>query len=267
MDLQFIKIQKELERRREILIRLSNDDSFIMSSVDRGLIKSLLERWEVPDRPSDIPTFMKQFCVSVFSYAPLRKYLTNLIGDIPMRDTIARALSLAFNENEFVPNSNWFPETLGELAAKIQVVNKYNLASKQFRPRIIAVLLSGTAKMAKELVNGLDNFYKMIPKVTEPSDMWELVNDFSRPIKQVGPTLICDFFKEIGFTRYVKIDHHFKKQFPGILPPGWDCNKNTKHSFILSQEIADKIGMTPFHLDFILYLWGRYGSKSRIGVV
>ena len=88
--------------------------------------------------------------------------------------------------------------------------------------------------------------------------MWALVEDFSKSIKQVGPALMCDFFKEIGFVRYVKVDHHFSKQFPKLVKQKEDCGLSPKRSFILSQEIADAVGMTPFHLDSILYLWGRY---------
>jgi hypothetical protein len=93
--------------------------------------------------------------------------------------------------------------------------------------------------------------------------MWNLVNDFSAPIDQVGPALVCDFFKEIGFTRYVKVDHHFSKQFPKLIISRESCKLNPKRSFILSQEIADTVYLTPFHLDSILYLWGRYGKGSN----
>ena len=115
--------------------------------------------------------------------------------------------------------------------------------------------------MKQELSGGLKAFYRRIADVTDPLEMWRLVNDFSSTIDQVGPALICDFFKEIGFTRYVKVDHHFKAQFPRLVSPEESCRNSPKKSFILSQEIADAIGITPFHLDAIMYLWGRYGSR------
>ena len=122
-------------------------------------------------------------------------------------------------------------------------------------------MLSGTSKLQKELIPGLDLFYDKISRVTVPLEMWRLVNEFSGTINQVGPALICDFFKEIGFIRYVKVDHHFRKEFPQLISSLKSCSQDPKHSFILSQEIADLIEITPFNLDAILYLWGRYGKK------
>jgi hypothetical protein len=255
-------VRKEVARRREILIAGSHDASFALELTERKRIQALLERWQTPDRPATIPELMKQFCVSAFSYAPLRNnFLKPLIGSIPMRDTIARALSLGFDNKEFLSDASWFPEPLGEVARRIQASNKFNLSSRQFKPRIIAVLLTGSIRMTKELSEGLDPFYRRIGEVTDPPDIWRLVNDFSSTIDQVGPALICDFFKEIGFTRYVKVDHHFRAQFPQLVLSKASCRNNPRRSFILSLEIADAIGITPFHLDSIMYLWGRYGIK------
>lgn len=253
-------VREELQRRKKILVDLSHDNSSSLSPVDRMRIQSLLQRGKSPKRPSDIPTLMKQFCASAFSYAPLRNnFLVPLIGDVPTRNTIAEALCLAFGTEAFLADSNWLPEALGRLAAAIQEKEQYDLRKKQFKPRIISVLLTGTAKMERELSNGLDGLYEKISQVSAPRDMWELVNAFAEPINHVGPALICDFFKEIGFSRYVKVDHHFAREFPALLALEGPCRLNPRRSFILSQEIADAVGMTPFHLDSILYCWGKYG--------
>ena len=254
-------ISKELCRRRDILIRRSYDHTFPMEPLERGRIRSLLESWETPPKPADIPTLMKQFCVSSYSYAPLRNnYFTPLAGGLPTRENIAKALSRAFNREEFLDTTYWLPDRLSSLAMMIQEEYKFNLSSKQFPPRVVAVLLTGSRKLGDELRAGLDKFYDRISRVSVPSAMWELVNDFSKSIKQVGPALICDFFKEIGFVRYVKVDHHFSQQFPLLVKLNSNCRLSPKRSFIMSQEIADAIGMTPFHLDSILYFWGRYGD-------
>lgn len=260
-----IKIRDELERRRKILINLSYDNPSPMEPSEIIRTQAMLERWESPSKPGDIPTLIKQFCVSVFSYAPIRNYLSELIGSIPTRDTIAQALYQVFNQDEFLVDSNWLPKSLGKLAETIQKKNKYDLSRKQFKPRIISVLRSGTVKLGQELIDGIDSFYNRISNVTQPHDMWKLANDFSAPIEQVGPALICDFFKEIGFTRYVKVDHHFKKELPKLVILIGSCKLNPKQSFILSQEIADAVCMTPFHIDSILYLWGRYGNDLHCG--
>ena len=262
MNQDINSIRQELERRRTILICLAQDLSFPMEIVERSRIQSILEHWEIPLKPASIPDLVKQFCVSAFSYAPLRRYLKTQIREIPMRDTVALALSKVFNKADFLIDSNWLPKALNELAVTIQSENRYDLTSRQFNPRITAVLLSGTMKLGQELENGIELFYSKILKVTKPLEMWNLVNEFSSSIDQVGPALICDFFKEVGFVRYVKVDHHFRREFPTLLNDLTSCGKNPKQSFILSQELADAVGITPFHLDAILYLWGRYGGKK-----
>ncbi|WP_299983312.1 hypothetical protein [Desulfobacula sp.] len=205
---------------------------------------------------------MKHFCVSSFSYAPLRNnFLTPLIKELPSTQNIDEALHRAFGEPNFLDYQNWQPQKLGLLAQQIQNKFQFDLSSKQFKPRIISVLITGSAKMQDELKTGLEKFYARIEKVTLPKDMWKYVNDSSKNISQVGPALFCDFLKEIGFTRYVKVDHHFRKEFPQLLGLNDDCRKMSfKKSFILSQEIAGSIGITPYHLDSLLYLWGRYGK-------
>jgi hypothetical protein len=134
-----LKIRDEIERRKKILIAHSYNNSFPMESVERVRIQSLLEHGESPTRPTDVPTLMKQFCVSSFSYAPLRKYLMSITGDIPMRDTIQRTLSIVFENTEFLNDSNWTPESLGTLSLTIQVKNNYDLSRKQFKPSVMLI--------------------------------------------------------------------------------------------------------------------------------
>lgn len=262
MSEPWTEVRNELYRQRDILVRCSQDDSFHMEPLERMRIQSFLERWESPARPTDVPTLMKQFCVSAFSYAPLRNnLLAPLAGGLPTRDNIAKALFLAFDQPAFLDDSHWLPEQLGALAAEIQEKCKLNLSSRQFKPRVIAVLLTGSKKLRAELTRGLQGFYDRISRVSLPAEMWDLVNAFSKSINQVGPALICDFFKEIGFVQYVKVDHHFGRQFPLLVEPIDNCKLSPKKSFILSQEIAMAVGLTPFHLDSILYLWGRYSGR------
>lgn len=252
-------IKVEIERRRLLLIKSSYSKSSYFDPIERERIQSILERSETPSRPSDPLSFTKQFCVSAFSYAPLRKYLTSFIGNIPMRNTIQIALSKALECNDLLMDENWTPESIYQLALSIQKIKRYNLTSKQFNPRIISVLITGSEVLANELKNGLDSFYHKLSNKTKPNEMWEYAQDFSKPINNVGVALICDFFKEMGYTRYVKVDHHFRREFPEIISDGSViCRKSSKENFILSQEISDAIGITPFHLDSILYLWGRY---------
>lgn len=256
------EIKNELERRTKILIELSHNPNFLMEPFERNRIQNFLEKHGTPEKPKTIEKLMKHFCVSSFSYAPLRNnFLAPFIGELPSTQNIDKALHLAFGNPDFLDIKNWQPQELGLLAKQIQNKSQFDLKSKQFRPRIIAVLISGSAKMQEELQSGLETFYTRIRKVIVPEDMWKYVNDSSKKIIQVGPALFCDFLKEIGFTRYVKVDHHFRKEFPQLIGVNDSCRKMSfKKSFILSQEIADKIGISPYLLDSLLYLWGRYGK-------
>ncbi|MCP3177446.1 hypothetical protein MJO47_10075 [Desulfuromonas sp. KJ2020] len=264
MSQSWAEVRDELHRRRDILVHRSYDTSFQMEPSERERIQLDLERWKSPPRCTDIPNLMKQFCVSAYSYAPIRNNLLSPLAEgLPTRQNIALALSRVFDDQqEFLDDAFWSPDLLGDLAAEIQERYKFNQSSRQFRPRILAVLLTGSRKLEEALRDGLDGFYEMVGHAKTPSAMWSLVNNFSKGIDYVGPALVCDFFKEIGFVQYVKVDHHFAAQFPELIKWKGGCRLSPRQSFILSQEIADAVGMTPFHLDAILYLWGRYGDRS-----
>lgn len=130
---------------------------------------------------------------------------------------------------------------------------------------MISVLLSGTQEMEKRLENGIDKFYQELDKINNSTteEIWKYVSEFPKKIHNVGSALICDFLKDIGCDRFVKVDHHFKKEFPYLLGLD-DCKKlNSKEHFILSQELSNMIKMSPFHLDHLLYQWGRYKKYDR----
>ena len=159
-------------------------------------------------------------------------------------------------------DQTWFPQNLKKVAWSIQQREKYDLTSKQPRPRMVRVMLDGSDQMARRLDRGLNSFYESIEQVSAstPEAMWSFVEEFAKPIYNVGPALICDFVKEIGFLRFVKVDHHFLQQFPGLLGETQDCSRlSEKKHFILSQHLADALGIQPYYLDRILYEWGRYG--------
>jgi hypothetical protein len=253
-------VRGELIRRKNLLISFSKDEHIQMDDLDKKCIISFFEKGNYPERPDNIHHLMKNFFTSCFSYAPLRKYLTSIAGSIPGPLMLPSCLAQVFSENAFLTNQNWSPDLLHELASEIQGKAKYNLDSKQFKPRMISVLLSGTQEMAKRLENGLNSFYVELDAINSKSgvEMWVYVLDFSKNIYNVGPNLICDFIKGIGFERFVKVDHHFKREFPKLVGFN-DCHSlSDKEHFVLSQQLADLIQMSPFHLDHLLYQWGRY---------
>ncbi len=253
-------IKSELDRRKNILIRLAYNSAIFIDKLDRECIKSFFERGEIPARPKTISDLMQTFFICCFTYAPLRKYLTSVTGSIPTPDMLPHCLSIIYEESSFINKENWYPEKLYEIAGKIQKTQNYDLKSNKFKPRMIAVLLTGSKEMSDRLNNGIEDFYSELSEISSQSaeTMWDFVKNFPINIYNVGTALICNFFKDIGFVRFIKVDHHFKREFPNLI--GFDdCKKlSMKEHFIISQKIADSLQITPFHLDHLLYQWGRY---------
>ena len=130
---------------------------------------------------------------------------------------------------------------------------------------MISVILDGTKEMGRRLEFGIEKFYQELEAINKSSggETWKYVSEFPRQIHNVGTAFICDFLKDIGCDRFVKVDHHFKNEFPTLLGLN-DCKKlSSKEHFILSQEIADILDMSPFHLDHLLYQWGRYKKYDQ----
>lgn len=253
-------VHSELMRRRDLLISFAYNKQIQMGDLDKECIVTFFERWELPQKPANIPDLMKTFFTCCFTYAPLRKYLTSVAGSIPTPEMLPNCLSKIYSENDFLLDQNWMPLKLREIAEKIQNRESFDLKSNQFRPRMISVLLDGTLEMNKRLKSGLDGFYSELDSINEESghEIWGYVSGFSDNIYNVGTALICDFLKDIGCDRFVKVDHHFKNEFPKLLGFS-NCNKlSAKDHFVLSQKIADLLKMSPFHLDHLLYQWGRH---------
>jgi hypothetical protein len=178
------KIESELKRRKDFLIRISHNLSIPMDPLDRDCIQNFFERGESPAKPADIAGLLKLFFTSCFTYAPLRKFLISIAGSIPTAEMLPHCLSKVYHESRFLDDENWYPDELYALAQAIQNRDKYDLKSNQFKPRMIAVLLSGSKEMSARLRGGLNHFYGELEKLTHfTSDhMWAYVEDFSEHI-------------------------------------------------------------------------------------
>jgi len=252
-------VHPKLMKMRKKLITLAHDQNIQMDKLDRKCIISFFQHWEIPQRPKDINKLMKTFFTCCFTYAPLRKYLSSISGSIPTPSMLPKCLAEIYSEEEFLNDQNWTPSRLYKVASRIQQKEHFDLKSNKFNSRIIAVILGGSQEMEKRLEFGMDKFYIELDRINNSTgeEIWKYVSEFQKNIYNVGTALICDFLKDIGCDRFVKIDHHFKKEFPSLLGLN-DCKHlNAKEHFILSQEISNKIKMSPFHLDHLLYQWGR----------
>lgn len=261
---QVVAVKEELARRREALIQLARSPSTPIDPLDRSEIVKYLAEGGRPERPEDVPSIMKAFLKSCYTYAVLRSFSTKILGEIPTPDTMPILLTRVFSEPAFKHDDTWLPPNLKDTALRIQEREHYDHTSREPRPRMIRVMLDGSEEMTKRLSQGLDNFFAALEQVSvsPPEEMWSFVKSFSRPIYHVGPALICDFIKEIGFLKFVKVDHHFLLQFSSLVPSLREgCSRlSNKEHFVLSQQLADAVGMEPYYLDRILYEWGRYGN-------
>ena len=213
-------------RRRDLLIRFANDSQIPMENLDRKCIVAFFERWELSKKPGNIPDLMKTFFTCCFTYAPLRKYLSSVAGSIPTPEMLPDCLSKIYSERAFLVDQNWTPLKLHEIAEKIQERENLDLKSNQFQPRMISVLLDGSLEMHRRLKFGLESFYSELNDINGKSghEIWAYVSGFSNNIYNVGTALICDFLKDIGCDQFVKVDHHFKNEFPKLLGFS-DCKK------------------------------------------
>jgi len=230
-----------------------------MNPLDREEILKYLEQGLAPKRPTGIPLLMKTFLRSAYTYSPLRKHCEKALGEIPTPPQMGKLLSRVFSEEAFKRDQTWKPASLNATATDVQKRLRLDLDSREFHPRMLRVMLDGSAEMEKQLARGLDSFYATVDEAVAkgPEAMWAFIWEFQKHIKLVGHSLTCDFLKECGFLRFVKVDHHFSKQFPALLYSR-DCScRSPKASFLLSQELAGAIGEEPYYLDRILYEWGR----------
>lgn len=255
-----------IDNRKKALLELAANSPEKMDPVDVENINAFFGQGGLPERPDSVSALMKVFFLCCFTYAPLRRWLSSRNdGLIPRPDDIPRLLFSIYEEEEFLIDEKWTPENLNYLAHKIQSREGFDLNSRRFPERIIAVLLSGSIKMRQRLYGGIDVFYSELDHINRLSaeDMWRYVLDFQKGIRNVGPALICDFLKDIRCDRFVKVDHHFREEFPALIKLDRGKVLSDEGHLRLSQVISDELDISPFHLDHILYQWGRYKKYIR----
>jgi len=253
-------IRTELDRRRQILIDLAHDLDADLDPVDRRCVTEYFERGEVPPKPADVPALMRTFFAACCGYFAVRNHLRKLLGGLLDVDTLGEALSLSLGEPAFTLDETWTVEGMVALAERLQQRDGYDLSARSLpvQGRITAFLLTGTQQLGRHLDHGLEGFYGEVESACdEGADaMWRFVSAFSKPIRFVGPALVCDFLKNSGFVRFVKVDHHLGKEFPALLGEASCARTSAKKHFARSIEMAENLGMSPFHLDHLLYQWG-----------
>lgn len=263
---QFVsQIKAEVLRRKDLLARLAKGDlpvnpEHVMDRTDQRHIQSYLEREEIPEKPEDVRQLMKVYASSCLSQSMIRRPLTRLLGGIPTPETISLCLETMFAEPDFADDRHWRPEALPQLLAAVEKrepVSNADLRSSKLKSRIVAILMDGGALLKQKLRDGLTPFYGEISTAIEngPEATWHFAKHFAGAIRHVGPATVCDFFKNIGFSDFVRVEGHFKKEFPELIN---EDKLSQKQQFIMSLSLCEELGMTPFFFDHVMYQWGQY---------
>jgi hypothetical protein len=149
-----------------------------------------------------------------------------------------------------------------DLAALVQSLRRVGEAdwssfSKRPRSRIILSLATALPKVRREMLPDPTVFLDRLDDVSrrDPGQAYEAARRFGDGLLQMGTSLVCNFFKELGLLYYVKVDVHVG-DFIGELEPTRALG--AKQQFALGWLLARKAGIAPFFLDKILYVGGKY---------
>lgn len=261
-------VKATLEERCQQLLLLADDPDSPMDPVDRTHIQLYLGERAVPVSPADWGGLLKRYASSCLSYSVIRKKLTSLLGAIPSEETIGTALDLLYGTKAFSEPTTWTPEGLLTAVESIQAQagwSEADLTSRTPEKRILAVLKDGARYFLRVCPHGdLQPFYAQVRMAVSKgaAAMWDFAEELGGAIRMVGPALASDFLKNIGFSDYVKIDHHFGNEFPALID---QAPRAPKGLFIHSLRLAEALGVTPFFLDHLLYQWGRYQRHINPG--
>ena len=253
-----------LLQRQGALVALAEDPSSPMEDVDRENILNYFVYGLWPERPQSVEHVTRYFMGAAFTYSVVRNFLRARVGYLGSGDWLSTALSRSFDEPRFMDASVWEPVPMGQLARELEQRLDPLSPPRAVPRRIVTVLKAGSAHLERELADGVEAFCDRVDQACErgPEGMWRFVSDFSAPVKFVGPALTCCFLKDSGFLKFVKVDHHIEREFPALIGHVGCGSLSTKDHFRLSIELGDQIGMTPFHIDHLLYQWGRYKRQA-----
>jgi hypothetical protein len=236
-----------------------NNDHAKIDNTDRKNIQIYLNEFKIPKKPADEPNLSKEFVSSCLSSNQppfrMRNKLKSLIGEIPTRKTISLCLSKLFTESRFINDSNWTFINLHKMSTEMKQAESVEYGG--MKSAILDILQNGSKIMGEQVAGGLEIFYENLQYEIDkgPENVWKFMEIFTNTIPGVGPGLFSDFLKNIGFVDFVKIDYHFKREFPELIRSEYLA---PKLMFVHTINLCNKLGMTAFHFDHVLYQWGRY---------
>lgn len=275
---RLFNIQHEIKQKESWAIDAA-ENQHIFDKTHKEMVQDFIIDSKSPKHAESINKLMIQFISSAFSYNRIRKQLRKINREIfqydsyPIREDHKRLLAYLLNDERFLDEEYWQPANFESLVSEVESNGKYrnlHFISNYWLEHIMGILQTAPAKLIEVSNQDVNAFYFMVDRISnkdyrhdvfkKAEELWGFATQLSIGIRNVGTNLTCDFLKESGFTDYAKMDIHMIRSMSEILNVK-DCSKLTDfESFVVTQWLANRIKMTPFKLDKILYVYGVYNT-------
>lgn len=276
------------EKIKQILNEIHQKELWLINTVENqqifdkthtDMVLDFIRDNKIPERPKTINKLMVQLISSAFSYNRIRKQMRKInraefhADYYPIREDYCKILAFLLSENRFLDEISWHPINFESLVRKVESDGQFkslHILTNFWLEYIMDILHTAPAKLIEITNQDIDVFYNTIDNISnndfghdiykKAKALWDFATQLSSGIKHVGTNLMCDFLKESGFTDYAKMDIHMIRSMSEVLNI-YSCSELSDfESFVVTQWLANKIKMTPFKLDKILYVYGVYHS-------
>jgi len=275
-DNRFEEIKKEVHGKESLLIYAAETGG-VFDKTHNDMVMDAIRDNKSPSRPETINRLMLQLISSAFSYNRVRNQLKRINKSkfhhdyYPILDDHKILLGYLLNDERFEDEDYWHPVRFKALIEEIKNKRKYEEVHEltDFWLKYILDILSTAPTKLIEITNqNVNEFYRKVDDICnqgfnddiflKSEVLWRMATDFSIGIRNVGSNLMCDFLKESGFTDYAKMDVHLIRSMSEVLQVNEDDKLPDFESFATTQWVANKMKMTPYRLDKILYVYGVY---------
>ncbi|HQB28608.1 MAG TPA: HIT family protein [Paludibacter sp.] len=275
-DKRFEEIKEEVHGKESLLIHAAEAGG-VFDKTHRDMVMDAIRDNKSPSRPETINRLMLQLISSAFSYNRVRNQLKRINKSrfhhdyYPILDDHKLLLGYILNDERFKDEDFWHPVRFKALIEEIKNTRKYEKVHEltdYWLTYLLDILSTAPAKLIEITNQNVTEFYDKVDEICnqgfnddiffKAEVLWRMATDFSTGIRNVGSNLMCDFLKESGFTDYAKMDVHMIRSMSEVLQFNKDDKLPDYESFATTQWLASKLGMTPYRLDKILYVFGVY---------
>ncbi len=275
-DKRLDEINKEISNKESILINTAEKGG-VFDKTHTDMVMDALRDNKSPSRPETINRLLLQLINSAFTYNRIRNQLKRINKSkfdrnyFPVLEDQKKLLGYLLNDERFEDEDYWHPVRFKDLIEEIKDRRNYKEVHEltDYWLRYILDILSTAPAKLIEITNlNVNEFYEQVDDICnqdfnndiffKSEVLWRMATDFSIGIKNVGSNLICDFLKESGFADYAKMDVHLIRSMAEVLQINQDDKLADYESFATTQWLANKMNMTPYRLDKILYVYGVY---------